>query len=433
MSEPLQPSFQRKPAMQGDLHVTPVSETLLGRHIVVGVAGGIAAIESPKVIRALRRLGARVSVCATENALSFVGLAALEWASAGPVTVNPSGLAEHIVEADAVLVTPATADLIAKAANGLCSDVLSTLLQSAFGKRCPVVFAPSMHLSLAESPFVQRHFTELSSLPDVLFLNPAVAEGKWKAREPDVIADEVSQFIWKRSVWGGHRPAALVTLGGTRVPIDSVRSLTNLSTGTFGTLIVRELYRHGFAVTACVCSATVRPPPFDNLVVQNTVHYEQLKAVLENIDPTSFAGLFMTAAVSDFVPSNSAESARKISSTNAELTISLNRSSKLITLPNILQIPWRFVCKLTSDRGPNQTERFQDLLRTTGAHAAFWNTTDEAFTSNQPGSATAEGAPIVGQFIATEQDGQLLTPCSSRAQAAQLAVQSFLQTTLQAG
>lgn len=413
--------------MHGDLKVSTLAETLTGRHIIVGVGGGIAAIESPRVIRALRRLGARVTVFATENALHFVGLTALEWASAETVSVKPSGLAEHIAEADAILVTPATADLIAQAATGLCSDGLSTLLQSAFGKRCPVLFAPSMHLSMATSPLVARNVESLQALSNVQFVQPLVAEGKWKAREPEVIADELSHFLWSKTAWAGQSPSALVTLGGTRVPIDAVRSLANLSTGSLGSLIVRELYRHGVRVTACICSATNTPPALDGLTVHDTATFEALQGFLRQVDPAAHNALFMTAAVSDFAPAGS-HACEKIPSSTPELILKLTRTDKLVTLPNVLQIPWRFVCKLTSDRSREQAQRFEDLLNSTAAHAAFWNTAAEAFTNSGPDSLTEHPPATIGQFHLPDERGPGPgTACTTRHQVAQLAVKAFLQ------
>lgn len=433
MTTSSQPPLAEISRMQGDLQVDALAETLAGRHIIVGVGGGIAAIESPRVIRALRRLGARVTVCATENALNFVGLAALEWASAEPAVVRPSGLAEHIAEADAVLVTPATADVIAKSASGLCTDGLTTLLQSAFGKRCPVLFAPSMHLSLAESPFVARHIEALRALSDVRFVNPLLAEGKWKGREPDVIADEVSHFLWSKTMWGGQSPSALVTLGGTRVPIDAVRSLANLSTGTLGTLIVRELYRHGVRVTAGVCSATSRPPPLDGLTVHDTATFDDLKCLLHQVDPTAHQALFMTAAVSDFVPADPKLS-EKIPSSTPELTLKLTRAEKLVTLQNVLRIPWKFVCKLTSDRSPEQTQRFEDLLHSTAAHAAFWNTAAEAFAHTGSATVSDHAGKAIGQFYLPGAHGPGPgTTCETRHHVARLAVKAFLQACQKPG
>lgn len=116
-----------------DTDVQIKSNFLQNFKVTIIGGGGIAAIELPKLARALRRLGASVQFIVTENCLKFIGIDSLRWASNAEVIINPSGLAEHICTSDGVVVTPATADLISKVAHGICSDGATTFLQSALG------------------------------------------------------------------------------------------------------------------------------------------------------------------------------------------------------------------------------------------------------------------------------------------------------------
>ena len=218
----------------GDLAVRELSTSLSGCRITVCAGGGIAATELPRVARELRRHGAAVNFVVTETALKFIGSAALEWASGAPVVVNPTGLSEHIFDGDALLVAPATADVLAKAAHGLCTDGVTTLLQSAFGQGKPVFFLPTMHDSMAHSPFVLKNVHSLSALHHVYFLEPRREEGKLKAPDPKRIALEISHRWNAARQFDGRAPRVALTYGGTRAAIDPVRCITNLSTGRLG-------------------------------------------------------------------------------------------------------------------------------------------------------------------------------------------------------
>jgi phosphopantothenoylcysteine decarboxylase / phosphopantothenate---cysteine ligase len=133
----------RESQESSDVKVSLLGQALSGCHIALCVGGGIGAVEAPRVARELRRYGARVQIFATENALRFVGQVSLEWASGEALTVQPSGLAEHVFEGDLILVAPATTDLLAKAAQGLCVDGVTTLIQSALGLAKTVFFSAS--------------------------------------------------------------------------------------------------------------------------------------------------------------------------------------------------------------------------------------------------------------------------------------------------
>ncbi|MEM1441432.1 MAG: flavoprotein, partial [Verrucomicrobiota bacterium] len=159
--------------MNDDLQVDRVGDRLEGKTIALCVTGGIAAVESVKLIRHLRREGAEVNVYATTEALKFVGRSALEWAAAKPIVVELSGLAEHICTEDLILVAPATINTVNAIAAGLADNAVTTLIASALGKETPVLIAATGHGSLWNNPIFQRNVKELpQTAPNVQFLPP---------------------------------------------------------------------------------------------------------------------------------------------------------------------------------------------------------------------------------------------------------------------
>lgn len=179
--------------MNDDLKVDRVGDRLEGRTVALCITGGIAAVESVKLIRALRREGAEVSVFATSEALKFIGKAALEWAAAKPITTELSGLAEHICTENLVLIAPATINTVNAIASGLADNVVTTLVASALGQTTPVLIAATGHGSLWSNPVFRRNLETLPEMaPHVRFLPPKEEEGK--AKLPD-IADLVEETI----------------------------------------------------------------------------------------------------------------------------------------------------------------------------------------------------------------------------------------------
>src|SRR3989344_6233163 len=143
-----------------DLRVERRGDHLEGRTIALCVTGGIAAIETPKLARQLRRHGAVVQAYVTDAALQFVGTAALEWATEREVIHALSGRAEHICREDAVVVAPATLNTINGIIAGLANNPVTTLVASALGARKPVLVAPTMHESLYQNPILQRNLAD---------------------------------------------------------------------------------------------------------------------------------------------------------------------------------------------------------------------------------------------------------------------------------
>lgn len=365
-----------------DLAVASKSDALSNVRIAVCVGGGIAAIEVPKVVRELRRLGADLQVFATESALKFVGKDALEWASTKPVVLQSGGLAEHVAQEDTLLVFPATTDLVGKAANGICPDACSTYIQSALGREMNVLFLPTMHDSLRNSPAFKDNMRRLSQFKGVSFIEPRIEEGKWKSPSPETIALEVA-FRHNQAKWlkrSDNKPSALVTLGGTATKIDLARTITNLSTGTLGAILVRKLLEQGIQVTALCGHHTATLSACSELRAIDCTEFSLMEKYINELGQSeNFSGLFHVAAVSDYGTDKAAD--KKISSSETELELKLTRLPKLIAAPALSKIPFRSACKFTSSDSPEDLKKAQKLLKENRLDAVIWNWSEAAFGS----------------------------------------------------
>ncbi len=195
-----------------DLKVDIIGDYLQDRSIALCVSGGIAAIETPKLARRLRRYGANVKAYMTKESQKFIGPAALEWATEQDVVTELSGRSEHICMEDLVLVAPATTNTINKMFQGIADNTVTTLIASALGMKKPVYLAPTMHESLYNNPFLQRNLINLKQSQNIylseLFdygikiIQPRIGEGKAKMPRLDTIVAEVRSELTDHSIKG---------------------------------------------------------------------------------------------------------------------------------------------------------------------------------------------------------------------------------------
>ena len=304
--------------------------------IVLGVCGGIAAYKACELLRRLTESGHRVRVVPTAAALRFVGAPTWAALSGQPVAtevwddvheVPHVRIGQH---ADLVVVAPATADLLARAAAGMADDLLTTTRRTA---RCPVVFAPAMHTEMWEHPATQANVALLRSRGNVV-VEPAVGRltgadtGKGRLPEPDELV-AVALAVLRR---GGAAPADLagrhvvVTAGGTREPLDPVRFLGNRSSGKQGYALARTAAARGARVTLIAANVTLADPAgVDTVRVGSTE--ELRKATLEAA--ASADAVVMAAAPADFRPATVADRKIKKTDDGAAPTI------ELVTNPDI--------------------------------------------------------------------------------------------------
>jgi phosphopantothenoylcysteine decarboxylase / phosphopantothenate---cysteine ligase len=283
--------------------------------VVLGVAGGIAAYKACEVLRRLTESGHDVHVVPTEAALRFVGAATFEALSGRPVR---TGVFEDVPAvphvrlgrtADLVLVVPATADLLARAANGIADDLLTTTLLTT---RSPVLLVPAMHTEMWEHPATRDNVALLRSR-GVVVAEPASGRltgadtGRGRLPEPDEIVDLAMLLLadadaLPRDLQGRR---VVVSAGGTREPLDPVRFLGNRSSGRQGHALARVAAQRGAAVTLVTANTQALGAPAGVDLVEVRTALELRDAVLAAAKDAD--AVVMAAAVADFRPAVQAD------------------------------------------------------------------------------------------------------------------------------
>lgn len=309
-----------------DLSVKIKSDLLRGKKIGLCVTGSIGAVECVKLGRELRRFGAEIDAYMTPSAQKFITPASLEWATAGKVITDFTPTAEHIVQADLVLVAPATLHTINKIALGFADNVVTTTIASAWGQRLPIVFVPAMHESLSKNPVLEKNLAWLKQDPNLFFLEPKWEEGKAKFLDIETIVSFVSHRLHQKDKLSGKK--IVITAGPTRGPIDPVRFISNYSSGELGVRLAHELYMRGANPILVYGPGEVKPHDFYRVVKVNTPQ-EMQESVLSELrqKEKEVSAVIFAAAVLDHVPSEVAQ--HKLSSSEP-LQIDFKRTEKII-------------------------------------------------------------------------------------------------------
>src|SRR6266436_1739737 len=283
---------------------------LSGKTIVLGVSGGIAAYKAAELVRLLVTSGANVRVMMTRNATEFIAPLTLQALSLNPVATDTFSLTQeseigHIRladTADAIVIAPATADLIAKAAVGVGGDIVTTVL---LATRAKVAFAPSMNVHMYDHPTVAENLAKLRARGAVI-IEPAEGalacgyEGKGRLPDPAIVVAEIEKMLTAQDLAGEN---ILVTAGPTREPIDPVRFVSNSSSGKMGFAIARAAWRRGAAVRL-VAGPSALATPYGVERIDTVSAADMLGETSRNFPWCS--ALIMAAAVADFRPANPA-------------------------------------------------------------------------------------------------------------------------------
>ncbi len=276
------------------------------KQVVLGVTGGIAAYKAVEVLRLLVKAGAEVHVVMTRNAMEFVAPLTFQTLSGNPVHTELFSLVQerdigHISladRADLVLIAPATANVVGKAANGLADDLLTTTL---LATKAPVLFVPAMNVNMWENPLYQENQARLEK-HGYHFMTPVSGdlacgwEGQGKLPDPADIFDYAQDFIGSRDLAGR---TILVTAGPTREEMDPVRFLSNHSSGKMGYAIARAARNRGARVILVSGPVQLSPPQKVDFVKVTTA-LEMLEAVLSRSSGAD--AIVKAAAVADYRP-----------------------------------------------------------------------------------------------------------------------------------
>jgi phosphopantothenoylcysteine decarboxylase / phosphopantothenate---cysteine ligase len=308
------------------------------RSVVLGVTGGIAAYKSAELVRALRQRGATVRVIMTRGAQQFITPLTLQTLSGHPVSTDLWDLTQesqigHIDLADGaevLLIAPATANVIAKLANGIADDLLTTV---ALATRAKLVIAPAMNVHMLASAVVQENLQRLRTrgvrviAPDSGSLACGY-EGQGRLPDADVLIEEVRAALSPQDLSG---ETVLVTAGPTREHLDPVRFLSNRSSGKMGFAVARAAARRGARVLL-VTGPTALGDPRGVEVVRVESAADMARAVDEHVAPASV--VVAAAAVADYRPKRRAvEKAAKVKGatsidleTTRDIVASIDRS-----------------------------------------------------------------------------------------------------------
>jgi len=274
-------------------------QTLAGKQIVIGVTGSIAAVETVKLVHALRRKGAVVIPVMSEAAQGIIHPDALTYASGNNTIARLSGAVEHVKycgdggSADLMLVAPATANTIGKIACGIDDTPVTTFATTALGSGKPVIIIPAMHHSMYRHPAVRKNIQTLKGW-GVELVDPVIEEEKAKIASTDEIVLRCERAVLGRPL---KDKRVLVTSGACREPVDAVRVLSTRSSGRMG----RELALHAFRLGADVTIVHRDTLPcVTNILIETA---DNMREAVHRCFREAGADYYISAAaISDFAP-----------------------------------------------------------------------------------------------------------------------------------
>ena len=305
----------------------------MGKNIIVGVSGGIAAYKACDVVSKLKKQGFEIDVIMTKNAQEFVSPLTFQTLSNRKVVTDmferPSDWnVEHIElakKADVFVIVPATANIIGKIANGIADDMLTTTIMATEAKK---VIVPAMNTKMYHNPIVQENIMKLKR-HGYYFIEPVSGllacgdNGKGKMEEPGVIVEELCLIANQTQEMAGCK--VTVTAGATMEDIDPVRYLTNRSTGKMGYAIAEQAVLKGATVVLISGKTNLTPPRGLSKFIEIRSAQEMYQEVKREMVDTDI--LIKAAAVADFTPKVTAEN--KIKKQDDDLIIDLKRTKDI--------------------------------------------------------------------------------------------------------
>jgi phosphopantothenoylcysteine decarboxylase / phosphopantothenate---cysteine ligase len=391
--------------------------------ILLGVSGGIAAYKAVELVRLATGAGHSVRVVQTPASLEFVGRATFEGVTGAPVLVeefeadpargafagdpapdhNPISHLELVGHADVFVVAPASANTLAKLAGGLADNLLTS---AALANTAPLVLAPAMNSRMWEHPATQANL-ELLRSRGARIVEPGsgrlASKGEWgvgRLAEPPEILGVIEEVL----SGGGYTPRSLdglkvlVTAGGTREPIDSVRFIGNRSSGRMGLALAEEAARRGADVTLLAANVTIPPPAAVETVTVETTG--ELKAAVEERFPGADV-LIMAAAPADFRPTEPADT-KLLREEHESLTVDLQPTEDIVAEVAAGRRAGQTVVGFAAEHGEGAVERGRAKLARKGLDAVVVNDISRAdigfdSSENEVTIVLADGEREVGR------------------------------------
>ncbi len=319
---------------------------LKGKHIVLGVTGSIAAYKIASLASMLKKKQADVTVIMTQNATNFINPITFETLTGNKCLVdtfdrNFRYSVEHVAlakQADVFLVAPASANVIAKAANGLADDMLTTTLLAC---TCPKIVAPAMNTRMFQNEIVQDNLKRLEHY-GMEVIHPASGylacgdTGEGKMPEPEVLYEYIVKALTPKDMAGRH---VLVTAGPTQEKMDPVRYISNHSTGKMGYAIAEQAMRRGADVTLVSGRVTIQPP-IGVHVVPIVSAADMAQAVKERADEQDI--IIKAAAVADYRPADVSD--EKVKKKDDSLSLALERTEDILAYLGAHRREGQFLC-----------------------------------------------------------------------------------------
>ena len=366
--------------MSSDLGVEVQGDSLGGRRVLLVVSGGIAAVESVKLSREIRRHGANLSIIMTKDANKVITPLALSWAAASPIITEWDSEMSQLSEFDGVLVAPATRNTISKHIHGVMDSPAMMALSAARGNKTPLIFVPSMHTDLFDDPVTSDLINSLESEGSHIILDQP-SEGKRKQPNHIQIVAELCNCI-NQSL--PDRKNVAITLGANRAPIDSVRAIQNASSGATGWRIAEHLFRMGHEVV-CIAGVTSSDPNFTlPHVIRDGTPTGMLNACLEvaSVEPKPDAWIHAAAVLDYYTEPISGKKPSGQSNWNLQLTPGPKHIEELSHLAKDCV---RIGFKLEVDVPVNVLlERATEQISRLGTDAVVANLKDEVHDPNTP-------------------------------------------------
>ena len=287
--------------MPRDVDVVSHGNSLDGKRVLLGITGGIAAVESVRLGRELRRHGAEIHVIMTKAATKVITPLAVRWATQSPVDVEWSGDMPQLDGFDAILVAPATRNTLSKHANGVLDSPLSMALAAGTGNSTPILVVPSMHDDLFDDP-VTTDLLEIIRNRGCSILISESEEGRRKQPSPEDIVCRLAHIVNRDE----KSCSILVIIGGTEAPIDDVRTVSNNSTGRTGWAIADYLYRNGHDVFVLAGRISFEPSTICIPIIRSLDPESMKRSAKDMIENEimNIDSVVCAAAISDFVVSN---------------------------------------------------------------------------------------------------------------------------------
>ncbi len=277
---------------------------LEGKVIIHCITSSISCFLAPQISRKLMRHGARVIPVLSPEAAKFIDPLIFEWATGEkPITII-EGQVEHVKyaglseeKADLILIAPITANSISKIACGIMDTAVTLIAGTALGSKIPLIMVPTMHEVMMNNPVIKENILKLREM-DVTFISPRVEEEKAKIPEQEEIIEVCIRKLYNKKLQGKK---VLVTAGPTRSYIDSIRFISNPSSGKMGYSIALEAWRRGAEVHLVYGSSLIQPPGIINDTTKIETAEEMYNKVTKSIQEKQFDYIILAAAMNDFV------------------------------------------------------------------------------------------------------------------------------------